>query len=242
MEFPTSRPIALPLSATKWAAVLLGTMSIVTLVFVMMPEIDLNASRAFFDDTRTFHLASSEILTLIRGLNDWILIGGLCVAVIGLVMFSRTDQPRAFDFLFPILVYAVGPGLVVNWMLKNGMGRARPRDVLHFGGEKSFTHAWELSTECIRNCSFTSGEAASAVAMLSLVTIIPSTRRRARQAVAALFVVLALAFSLNRIAFGAHFLSDTLMSMLLVALVMLIVHCALQVLLQSMNRKGSAPG
>lgn len=242
MEFPISRTIAPRLSATKCAAALLGTMSVVTLVFVMMPEIDLNASRAFFDERRAFHLGSLEMLILIRGLNDWILIGGLCVAVIGVAMFGRTDQPRALDFLFPILVYALGPGLVVNWALKNGVGRARPRDVLHFGGEKTFTHAWELSTECIRNCSFTSGEAASAMAMLSLVTIIPATRRRARQVVAGLLGVLTLIFSLNRIAFGAHFLSDTIMSVLLVALVMLIVHCALEALLQSMDRKGRAAG
>ncbi|WP_407061683.1 phosphatase PAP2 family protein [Aureimonas sp. SK2] len=62
---------------------------------------------------------------------------------------------------------------------------------------------------------FSSGEAASAAVLPMLALLVP---RRWRAAVVLLLAVLAAAFSVNRIAFGSHFLSDVLVSWVLVAL------------------------
>ena len=56
----------------------------------------------------------------------------------------------------------LGAGLVVNGILKDDFGRARPRDIEAFGGSSQFTPAFVVSHECDRNCSFSSGDGAGA--------------------------------------------------------------------------------
>ncbi len=78
-----------------------------------------------------------------------------------------------------------------------------------------FTAVWQVSQACARNCSFSSGEAASAAVLPVLVLLLP---RRWRLAALVLLVPFAVAASVNRIAFGSHFLSDVLVSWLFVAI------------------------
>ena len=74
--------------------------------------------------------------------------------------------PRAT--LFVLATFALGPWLLVNGVLKEFWGRARPRALLEFGGRSTFSPAWWISDRCNRNCSFASGEAASAFCMVAL--------------------------------------------------------------------------
>jgi lipid A 4'-phosphatase len=114
----------------------------------------------------------------------------------------------------------VGAGLIVNTGLKDNFGRARPKDVAEFGGAKQFTPAYFISRECKTNCSFSSGDAAGGFFAIALALAL--SRRRAMLAVAVAVGVGALV-SLARIASGAHFFSDTVVSFF----VMLIVSDAL---------------
>lgn len=74
-------------------------------------------------------------------------------------------DPRRAAFV--VLALALGPGLVVNAVLKEHVGRARPAQLETFGGEASFSPAWTLSDQCAENCSFVSGDVAAAAAMLA---------------------------------------------------------------------------
>ncbi|MEI9985052.1 MAG: phosphatase PAP2 family protein [Aliidongia sp.] len=116
--------------------------------------------------------------------------------------------------LFLLLSIAIGPGLLTNTVLKDHWGRARPSQVLEFGGSKSFTPALVPSGQCDRNCSFVSGHGAMAFSLIGFA-FLPATRRRRRQVAAA-----ALGFGafvgLARIAQAGHFLSDTVFAALLV--------------------------
>ncbi len=79
---------------------------------------------------------------------------------------------------FLIAVLAIGPGLVANVMLKDNWGRARPRQVVEFGGTKHFTPPLVPARECARNCSFVSGEASSAfVPFFAAALLLPQFRR-----------------------------------------------------------------
>lgn len=195
---------------------------VVSGLFIIRPDLDVAFSRLFFDGTR-FSLADNFYLQRLRVLTNWL--GG---AILGwtILLLVRPDlrkrlgcRPR--DLLLPFAAYGIGAGLLVNGFLKEYFGRARPREVLEFGGDSAFTAAWQLSDACQTNCSFTSGEGAGAMAIFSVMTIVPTLSPMARIAFAILLGCTAIMLGFNRIAFGGHFLSDVLLSMLFVITILL---------------------
>jgi len=109
-----------------------------------------------------------------------------------------------------LVVLAIGPGLIVNGILKEHWGRARPRDVVEFGGDHRFTPAIVISDQCERNCSFTAGHPSAGFALAALGYAYMSRRRR--WAVFAAATGFGLLVGLARVAAGGHFLSDVLFS------------------------------
>jgi len=202
-------------------AVILGLMLATSVLFVAAPQIDVRFSALFFDGSG-FPAAGDRRLQVLRRANE--AIGGVVLAAATLLLCSARMRRRAgigIDAaLLPILTYGVGVGILVNGIFKEYFGRARPRDILEFGGGDVFTSAWAVSGACQTNCSFTSGEAAGAIAVYSAMGLLTGLSPAARVVAAILIGISAAALSLNRIAFGAHFLSDVLLSFLLVLAVM----------------------
>ena len=71
---------------------------------------------------------------------------------------------------------------------------------------------------CDGNCSFVSGEASATFWMMSFVFLAP---RDLRMPVFLVVAVLTVTLSLNRVAFGGHFLSDVILSWCLTLFVLL---------------------
>lgn len=187
--------------------------------FILFPHLDLATSAVFAVPGEGFPLARNETLLAIRDLNralpGWIAVTLLLLLLARGTLGARRFLPAPHRILHVLAVYAVACLGIVH-LLKNTMGRARPEHILAFGGDKVFTLPWELSDACRSNCSFSSGEAASAMAMLALALLAP----RGWRALCALALALpATVFSVNRIAFGSHFLSDVVVSWLVVAIV-----------------------
>jgi PAP2 (acid phosphatase) superfamily protein len=195
---------------------------LVSLLFTIEPELDLAFSRLFFDGVR-FPLAQNSYLQHLRSLTEWFawVILGLSALLFCSPSLRARFGVRARDLLFPVAAYGLGAGLIVNVIFKQYVGRARPRDVLEFGGDQIFTAAWQISDACQANCSFTSGEAAGAMAIYSSLALLQALSPRSRLIVATIIGCLVIALCLNRIAFGAHFLSDVLLSMLIVLAILL---------------------
>lgn len=191
------------------ALIFLGFVSI---IFASVPELDLAASRSFWDAANGFGAGKNPALIAFRDINrdlPWVVIA---IAIVLLIANNVTRHTKRFapphKLLFVITFFALGPGLGVQ-AIKAFVGRARPRALEEFGGHAVFTPPWDISDQCLRNCSFISGEAASAFALLTLVIFV-------RPEYAKLYVcaigVLAAAFSINRVVFGAHFLSDVVIA------------------------------
>ena len=202
-------------------ACLVALLALASLGFALFPGLDLGVSGLFVVPGEGFPLARSETLLAIRDLNRalpiWIAIA-LLLALLGRgVWGARALLPPPHALLHVLGVYLVACLGIVHF-LKNTMGRARPEHVLAFGGDHPFTLPWQISNACHSNCSFSSGEAASAMAMLALAYLAP---RGWRAAVALALALPGLVFSLNRIAFGSHFLSDVVISWLIVAITIL---------------------
>ena len=201
---------------------------IVSFLFMALPVLDLGMARLFADGNNGFPLQYHSDLRLLRWAQS-AAINLLLAATVASLFVAAIGRPsrwlmRPYKALFLIAVFAIGPGLLVNGLLKNLFGRARPRELVEFGGKLDFTAPWQLAGGCSGNCSFTSGEAASAAAMLAIALIVPKVWRLP---VLVAVAIPGLMFSLNRMAVGGHFLSDVILSWLLVGMVMLAIRTPL---------------
>ncbi|CCG09116.1 phosphatase PAP2 family protein [Pararhodospirillum photometricum] len=194
----------------------LGALGVVALSGA--PGIDLWVAGLFFDPvTRAFPPSSSLwARTAIEG-APWLVYGVLIgvttysALAAGLRLpFARLDR-RRLAFLYGSLL--LGPGLLVNLVFKNHWGRARPRALELFGGEALFTPALVPSDQCLTNCSFPSGHAALGFWVTALALVVPARWRAQAWTAALIFGGLV---GGSRLVVGAHFLSDTLASAVLV--------------------------
>ncbi len=129
-------------------------------------------------------------------------------------------RPRGRSIAFLALTLALGPGLLVNVMLKDHWHRPRPVQVKEFGGPLEFRPWNRLDGGCAKNCSFVSGETSGAFWLVAPASLAPPPLRL--PAIAVALGVGALTGGL-RVAFGGHFLSDAIMSGLLTLLLIVLL-------------------
>ena len=120
--------------------------------------------------------------------------------------------------VFLLASLALGPGLLVNGVLKENSHRPRPEQTVEFGGPWRFRPYEDFDGECRRNCSFVSGEVAASAWTLAPALLAPPPFR-------VLAVGAALAFTAAtgalRMSFGGHYLSDVLLAALFTFLIVL---------------------
>jgi lipid A 4'-phosphatase len=178
--------------------------------------VDLGIARLFYHDG--FYMAQQRWTQVLHESVTWVILGSI-TAVAAVYAFNRIAARSLWNLTgrklaYLVLVLALGSGFMVNGMMKEGFGRARPRELAEFGGHSHFTPAFLPSSACDHNCSFSSGD--SAGAFFTLAFTYAFTRRRILTTAAVGFGVLV---STARIAAGAHFLSDTVVSFFVMLLV-----------------------
>lgn len=195
---------------------------IVSLFFLALPAVDPAVSRLLYDSTHGFFTGNHAYVELVRDLGRAVEAAfaiAMCLPLVIKVLAPHTPiliAPRIS--LFVLASLALGPGLIVNGILKAYWGRARPREIVEFGGDATFSPVWWISDQCPRNCSFVSGEAAAAFWLVALVFIVPGPWRRMTVIGTLIFAVLV---SATRLAAGGHFLSDILIAWVLVLVVLI---------------------
>ena len=190
------------------------------LLFSIWPGLDLAASGFFYQAPEPgtavgvgkFVGNQFAVIGWIHEALPWF---GRASAFIGLMLLLRTTRPgpiplrRWRRWLALGLLMLLGNGLVINGLLKESWGRARPVDVQVFGGLASFSPALLASNQCDSNCSFVSGHAATGFGLLAVGMLGSAATRRRWLKVG---LLAGLAAGLIRIAQGGHFLSDVLFS------------------------------
>jgi len=188
----------------------LGLAFVVGLLFGIYPELDLKLAALFYDPaTKNFPLKFDALAAIVRDGAMWIAWGLAFPAIVALVLkLVRPDRPllipgRAIIFL--LVTLTLSAGVLTNLTFKSYWGRPRPVVVTQFNGDQSFVPWWDPRGACGRNCSFFSGEGATAFWTFAPAALTPPAWRPLAYAAATAFGVLT---SLLRMAFGGHFFTD----------------------------------
>ncbi len=184
------------------------------LLFTLFPGLDLAISGLFYDPEMGFFLKDSPIVIVVYRGTPFLLAFSVILAIVSLVRrYERDGLARAFrPFIFILFVYLLGPGLLINGVLKDHWDRARPRQVAEFGGTASFTPALLPSDQCERNCSFASGHASVGFALMAFAEVFPGFRPFWMGA----GIVMGSVIGFVRVVQGGHFPSDVVFSGLIV--------------------------
>lgn len=193
-----------------WSAALMAPL-------VAFPAIDLTVTAWFFDPAlRGFPARTAPFPEWVRrDMPVFVFIVPVAVAVLwlgGEILRRPVLRVTRRVAAYVLLSLALGPGLVVNVVLKDNWGRPRPSTIQEFGGANTYVRALFPSTQCDDNCSFSSGHGALGFWPVALALLAPPRWRR--QALAAALAFGAMVGTV-RIAQGGHFLSDVVASALI---------------------------
>lgn len=202
-----------PRPVSRLTLYMLLSMAVCAVVFTLWPSLDLKLSAAFYrEDIGFTGDRSAFVLALYRGipiLSDAIILG-LFIALFAYA-FQRDEHGtrRCIQVGYLITALALGPGLLIDVVLKDYWGRARPHKVVEFGGTASFTPALVPTNQCQANCSFVSGHASAGFFTVSLGFLGGAALRRRWTLIG---LVLGGVAGFGRLAQGGHFLSDIVFS------------------------------
>ncbi len=208
---------------------LLITLAIATavgLVFGLRPDLDLAVSAAFYDPAlKQFPLDKADWVQWLRHGAEWVTI--LIVSLILLVLALKLIAPQRKMLIperpaiFFLAALTLGPGLLVNGILKAEWPRPRPNEITQFGGVERFVPWWDPRSTCEYNCSFVSGEASSAFMMLVPASLVPPPWRALAYAGAILY---GLTVGGLRVVMGAHFFTDVIFAGVFMFLLVWLLH------------------
>ncbi|MEP1442895.1 MAG: phosphatase PAP2 family protein [Hyphomicrobiales bacterium] len=193
---------------------LIGVTLIATLIFRRAPIIDIESARLFYDNG--FYIAHDPFWRGVRRASIYLtIILIVLMLVFWLARLFKPEGTRRVPFAklgFPTLSLLIGPYVITNLIFKGQWGRPRPKHLESFGGDATHVLPWDLSDQCATNCSFISGETSTAIWLMVFIPLLPlAWHRRALWAIAIYTILI----SILRIAFGGHFLSDMVFSVLI---------------------------
>jgi lipid A 4'-phosphatase len=186
-----------PLSQSAFLLLVLACSLSAAFLPVLWPQIDIRTAAFFLkshpelqtNPTLWVNLINEYTPDLFRSVALALLIGW------SVLVLSRRLKHQALVLAFVGFSLLLGPGLA-TWAVKEHQLRARPFDVVEFGGQR----------QCTMNCAFVSGHVACGFFFASLMLLDP---RRRRWWIAT-GVAAGLIIGYARMSVGAHWLSDVL--------------------------------
>jgi lipid A 4'-phosphatase len=188
---------------------------VLTLVF-RFTDADMALVRPFFDGAATgSHASAHWPLTCVhpwRALYNWGIYPAWILGCGGLLLWFASFawlklEPWRDAGLFYGLLLILGPGVLVNGLLKPYWGRPRPNNVVSFGGQREFLPVldWGRGQE---ESSFPSGHASMGFYLMAPAFVCYRRHRRWALAFLLLGILAGSAIGLARMVAGGHFPSD----------------------------------
>lgn len=194
----------------------------VSILFFVFPDIDLSVAELFYTPGGGFETRgvwyerlvykSVEILTAVVATGLVVRWGW------GRVKKCGALRPSGRELAYVLLVLALGPGLIVNLGFKENWGRARPAELIEFGGTKEFSPAFVPSDQ--GGGSFPSGHVSSAAWLFMTVLVLT----RGNMLWMSFMLAYCLLVGIFRMAAGGHFASDVLVAIFIVVVLALMLH------------------
>ena len=200
-------------SPAVWIPLLL--LGVLTLVF-RLTDADLALVRPFFVEGEAGghfrdHWPLMERYPW-KALYDWGVYPGWVLGIGGLLVwmssFCRPKLKRWRDEgLFYFLLLVLGPGLLVNGIMKPYWGRPRPNAIVQFGGQREFLPVWEWGRGQ-DEASFPSGHASIGFYLMAPAFVYYRRRPRLALGFLLLGIISGGVIGLARMVAGGHFPSD----------------------------------
>jgi len=187
---------------------------VVGVVFGIYPDLDIRISGMFYDaTTRIFPMskrAGAEFARTAAMWVAWLLVLPAMIAfVIKMIWPVKPLMMSGRSTVFLVVTMLLSAVVVSNIVFKGYWGRPRPVAVTQFNGKLDFMPWWDPRGACPKNCSFFSGEGATAFWTYAPAALAPPTWRPLAYVAATAFGV---ATGGWRIIFGGHFFTDVLFS------------------------------
>ncbi|AFM26407.1 phosphatase PAP2 family protein [Desulfomonile tiedjei] len=135
---------------------------------------------------------------------------------------GRVRREYTKPALVVILTVIIGPGILVNGILKEYWGRPRPVDTIEFGGQQRYRRVLQPGTPG-NGKSFTCGHCAMAFSVVSGAAFYP-LHPTAAVTMVAVGTAYGIVMGVARIAQGGHFPTDVLWSGILVCVVIVFLY------------------
>ena len=195
--------------------VALAIAAVAALAFGLFPALDLTISGLFYPvhdaNGNMFAWRLSPVLSTAHNIAlnaGFVMVAPAQLAPVIKLLFPRMRMlisGRAVIFLVSTML--IGPGIVTNVVLKDYWGRPRPIDVTQFGGQQHFVPWWDPRGDCPNNCSFVSGDVATAAWAFAPAALAPPQYRAVAYGAA---LALTAFMAVIRVMAGAHSPSDTI--------------------------------
>ncbi len=204
----------IPNRASYWIYLLVAAVALLIATWlIIVLDLDRRIATRFYDPSMGWYLAKKQPWSWLYHYGT---IPGIVLALAALAGWFWSYSSGRYRslhryFLVIVLTAILGPGVLVNGILKNYWSRPRPREVQEFGGSWAYRHAHQPGIPG-KGESFPCGHCTMGFLFCSLL-VFRKHRPWLAYAGAAVGISLGALLSIARIVQGAHYLSDTLWSM-----------------------------
>lgn len=184
------------------------------LFFIWFPNLDLQVSNLFYDPL-TKRFPANEFwwvkwtYTYTPEINKAVSLWALGVLLAAVWVPQRVSSRWRKAVIAWLLLMALGIGFLVDWVLKDHVGRPHPYQTIPYNGTENFVPVLHYQPLCEENCSFVSGHAAGGFVWMAWGMW---RRRLHRQRWIWVGLIAGSVIGATRVMQGGHFLSDIVFS------------------------------
>jgi membrane-associated PAP2 superfamily phosphatase len=184
---------------------------IILSLIIFMTQADLRLARLVVEPNNQWPGLANAPWTILYNIAPipGLIMAGCAVVVFLAGYFISFLKKYRRQGIFIILLLALGPGLLVNIILKDHLGRSRPQELVEFGGHYQFVQFWQPGSAG-KNSSFPSGHASIAFFLMAPWFIYRQRNPFMAHCFLWTGIFLGGLVGMARIMQGGHFLSDVL--------------------------------
>lgn len=194
------------------------SLAVITSLVFWLSDLDIQLAALFYNPDNAVEHWPLKQMTFVKVMFDYafeflLSLGVLAFAIFVASFFVQNFRVLRYKSLYVVLVIALGPGLVVNLIVKDHWGRPRPVHIHEFGGQYEYIPPAKIGSTPEK--SFVCGHCSVGYAFFAVYFL----AQNHKLFYFLLTLVFAWSMGFTRMAAGGHFLSDILWSGYLVFMV-----------------------